>query len=588
MRKDSDTEAQKTAKLQKFRNELTKYFDLNSCLFYYLYTELFLMVDSRGKNAMMAYLRSHQSGDGGGKWFWLPYDMDTAIGTNNEGLLVFDYDAEDTDIVNGANVYNAQASTFWNNLRDAFPDKLKKLYADLRSGNAGGDEKWSYAGIEKLFEDHQNTWSASIFNEDSYTKYLEPLVLNSDATYLGMAQGSKEQQRKWWLYNRFKYLDSKYRTGDAADQNIMLRAYKRDNIHLTPYINCYVTAVFDQAIDDLMITVDAEKDTQYTIVPPAVWDPKGSDAVLILYSADLLKDIGDISTLKPGYADFSAATKLQRLQIGSADAGYSNDKLETLNVGNNHLLTYIDTRNCTGLGTGDTKTLDLSNCTSIEEAYFDNTNLQGVSFPVGGNLKIVHLPSTIVDLTIRNHPNLTECELAGTSKLTSLWLEDVPSSAISPSPKEIIMQMPEGSAIRWISLEETINAEKDEESGTIIKSAADQIKELYDKLDLLRGKDAKGDTTDKAQVTGTITVDEIDWQSWYDLSQRYEEVKIVSDRIICTVEFYNYKSIDHTTHEITYERMNDFVRSVIVGKNAQLPPDPTFGPTVPCVYAFNS
>lgn len=104
----------------------------------------------------------------------------------------------------------------------------------------------------------------------------------------------------------------------------------------------------------------------------------------------------------------------------------------------------------------------------------------------------------------------------------------------------------------------------------------------------MRGKDAKGDTTDKAQVTGTITVDEIDWQSWYDLSQRYEEVKIVSDRIICTVEFYNYKSIDYTTHEITYERMDDFVRSVIVGKNAQLPPDPTFGPTVPCMYAFNS
>lgn len=60
----------------------------------------------------------------------------------------------------------------------------------------------------------------------------------------------------------------------------------------------------------------------------------------------------------------------------------------------------------------------------------------------------------------------------------------------------------------------------------------------------------------------------------------------MSDKIICTVEFYNYKSVDYTTHEITYERMDDFVRSVIIGKNAQLPPDPTFGPTVPCVYTF--
>lgn len=70
----------------------------------------------------------------------MPYDMDTAIGTNNEGLLVFDYDAEDTDMVDGAYVYNGQQSVFWNNLRDAFPNELKALYANLRSGNAGGDE----------------------------------------------------------------------------------------------------------------------------------------------------------------------------------------------------------------------------------------------------------------------------------------------------------------------------------------------------------------------------------------------------------------------------------------------------------------
>lgn len=66
-RLDTDSEEMKAAKLKKFRDEFTKHFDLNSSLFYYLYTELFLMVDSRAKNAMLAYLRSHQSGDGGGK-----------------------------------------------------------------------------------------------------------------------------------------------------------------------------------------------------------------------------------------------------------------------------------------------------------------------------------------------------------------------------------------------------------------------------------------------------------------------------------------------------------------------------------------
>ena len=560
----TDTPAQKQAKLDKFRNELTRYFDLKSSLFYYLYTELFLMVDSRAKNAMLAYLRTHKAGDGGNKWFWLPYDMDTAIGTNNEGLLVFNYDAEDTDIVNGANVYNGQESVFWNNLRDAFPAELKKLYADLRSGNAGGDMPWSYDKIEKLFEDHQAFWSASIFNEDSYTKYLEPLIKNNDATYLGMAQGSKEEQRKWWLWNRFRYLDSKYRTGDAAGENIMLRVYQKDNLTITPYINCYVTGVFDQATDDLTVTVDAQKDTPVVIVPPAHWDPAGSDAVLIIYSADLLRDIGDISGLKPGYADFSAATKLQRLQIGSADAGYTNNKLDVLNVGNNHLLTYIDARNCSALGTGETKIVDLSNCTSIEECYFDNTNIQGINFPVGGNLKKVHLPASITDLTIRSHPNLNELILAGTSRLSSVWLEDIPSSSISAI--SIINAMPEGATARLININENVNS-------------TSEIRAFYDKLSTMKGKDSKGDTTAKAQITGTLHIvnseaNPVSYAEWKELTDMFPEV-FIDATVLCTVTFYN-EGVEHATV------------TVVSGASVPPPATPIKPATVQYNYVFNS
>lgn len=246
--------------------------------------------------------------------------------------------------------------------------------------------------------------------------------------------------------------------------------------------------------------------------------------MVIIYSADLLKDIGDLSGLKPGYADFSAATKLQRLQIGSSDPSYSNDKLDTLNVGNNHLLTYIDARNCTGLGTGTTKTVDLSNCTSIEEAYFDNTNIQGVAFPVGGNLKIAHLPATITDLTIRSHPNLSDLTLYGTSNLTSIWLEDIPSDAINAI--SIVSQMKEGSNVRLINIDETV-------------SDSTVIKDFYNKLDLMKGKDAKGDTLAKAQVTGNININSISYSEYIELSARYPEIIIKAKYIVCTVNFWN-------------------------------------------------
>lgn len=63
----TDSEETKNAKLKKFHDELPLYFDLDSSLFYYLYTELFLMVDSRAKNAFPTYYKSRVPGDGGNK-----------------------------------------------------------------------------------------------------------------------------------------------------------------------------------------------------------------------------------------------------------------------------------------------------------------------------------------------------------------------------------------------------------------------------------------------------------------------------------------------------------------------------------------
>ena len=354
--------------------------------------------------------------------------MDTALGINNEGLLVFNYDKEDTDHQEGANIYNGQESTFWNNLRDAFGPELKKMYAELRTASGQDKVAWSYENAEKYFEDHQSFWSENVFNEDAYVKYLEPYVLNQDATYLGMAQGSKLQQRRWWMYNRFKYLDSKYLAGDALKDTIMFRAYvakgPKPSLTVTPYQNLYVAALYRNG--DVVTPIRAEKGKPVLLKNPVEDDATETDQETIIYSASQLMDIGDISVFRPGYADFSAATKLQRLQIGSAKQSYENANLKMLNVGANHLLTYLDARNCTNLGTepnpGEqaTQTIDLSQCYSIEEVYFDNTQIKGCSFPVGGNLKVVHLPATLTSLTIRNHPNLREFKLEGTQNLTSL------------------------------------------------------------------------------------------------------------------------------------------------------------------------
>ena len=117
-------------RLSKFHHEFGNYAEVDSFVFYYIFTELFLMVDSRAKNLFIGF----SGGDATGlkaidrKAVAEPYDMDTAIGTNNEGSLVFGYSLEDTDTVAGANVFNGQDSVLWCNVRDAFPAEIVTMY----------------------------------------------------------------------------------------------------------------------------------------------------------------------------------------------------------------------------------------------------------------------------------------------------------------------------------------------------------------------------------------------------------------------------------------------------------------------------
>ena len=60
-------------RLAKFKNEFEKYAIKDTFIFYYLFTETFLMIDSRAKNMFLTTFD-------GQHWFPIPYDFDTAIG----------------------------------------------------------------------------------------------------------------------------------------------------------------------------------------------------------------------------------------------------------------------------------------------------------------------------------------------------------------------------------------------------------------------------------------------------------------------------------------------------------------------------
>lgn len=504
-------------RLAKFKAELADWFNVDSTLFYYVFTLLYLMIDSRAKNAFPTYFASRQPGDGGDRWYWLPYDMDTAIGIDNKGKLSFDYHLEDFDQIDGADVYNGQDSVMWTNVRDAFPGEIAEMYAKLSN-----QRLISYDNTEKMFAEHQAKWSESIFNEDSHNKYITPLQ-NGD-NYLEMLQGSKAQQRKWWLYNRFKYMDSKYNAGDAKADFIQFRAYvdentEKPNITITPYADIYATVSYANGANGTR-SKRAKRNEPIIIENPFSFSEKETDQETYIYSASQLKSIGDISPFRPDTVKVGNATKLQDLKIGDASPDYTNPYLTELTLGSNTLLKTLDARNCTNL----TQAIDVSKCINIEEIYFSGTRITGITLPDGGNLKSLHLPETLTKLTLKNLPLLTDLQLAGTANIESLWLENIPSSSIDA--RDMVAQMKKNAAVRLIGINESY-------------TDWHTLQAFYDNLDEMQGMDATGEMMPKAQVTGKVHVPHIPYADYIKLSAAYPEVTISADAIVCTVEFIN-------------------------------------------------
>jgi hypothetical protein len=150
-----------------FKNCFENYFVKDSALFYYLFTTRYTMVDNRAKNSFWHYgktggiyekdvtytgengevLFHAKAGDPIRKWdlTW-GYDMDTALGTDNDGDMVYRYGYEDTDVDgDGVEIFRESDSTFFCRVRDLFASDLAKKYADW-------DTAWSATNLINQFD----------------------------------------------------------------------------------------------------------------------------------------------------------------------------------------------------------------------------------------------------------------------------------------------------------------------------------------------------------------------------------------------------------------------------------------------------
>ena len=506
-------------RLAKFSAELSNHFIEEAIIFYYLFTEIFLSIDQREKNAFPTYLYDED------RWIVLFYDADSSCGTDNKGNLAFDYYLEDIDYTEGGDpIYNGQNSVLWKNLRATRYDEIAEMYQNLRTATIGGI---SYDNVINAFEEHQGKWPEAIFNEDMHTKCIEPLINDGDGTYLPMLQGKKEQWMKWWLYNRFRYLDSKYVTGTSMTNRITIRSKAKANIFLTSYVNMYGHVYYNAEVAEHRM----ERGKEYEFV----WAATGAeDAVIGINDADMLTSLGDLSPLKVELIDVSGATHLTALKLGDGAEDYVNYATNSLTFGNNILMRTLDVRNCPNL----TQSVDISGCTNIEEVYFEGSSITGLKLPQGGILKKLHVPATLASLQVINQPQLTDFSIPSYEQITTLRLEN--AGVLGDAAMDILNTIPESSRVRILGI-------------NIPETTAAEMLAFCDRLDTMRGLDENGNNMDKPQVSGTVYIPSLTSEELYRIHSRYPNITVIYNSLVTyTVRFYNGTTLLQTVENAMY------------------------------------
>lgn len=526
---------------EEFKSRLGEYVVLDSVMYYYLFTLRYMMTDNHAKNSFWHYGKSNDLDADGNpirKWdLSFGYDFDTALGIDNYGRMSYRYGYEEIDYVDGTSdwVWNCPQHVFFLRLRKLFDAELCELYTELESLGA-----WSATGLINQFNEWQSQFPEELWRLDIERKYVRTYTksfINGAAKpefLKERANGRKKTQRAQFERNQEKYMSSKFGGTVASWDDIVLRCSVPNtelavpanfDITLTPYSHIYLNVKYNTAPP---VKIRAVPNTEYTVKYTA-----DLADIIEIYSASCLKSIGDLSAAYLINGDFSNATKIKELVLGSDVEGYNNTNSMTLSLGSNELLNKIDIQNMSGL----TSSLDLSALKNLEELYAFGSNVSGVIFADGGNIDTAEIPE-VGSLQMKNLSYLTEdgFKVSSYNNLSKLIVENSELDLI-----DIIDNSPNLYQVRLVGIDWSL-----EDAG------------LLERLFGLAGVTNTGANTDQSVLAGKVYVPVIKQQQLAEYNEAWSDLEITYSTLIeqFPVTFVNH---DGTVLDVQYVDKGDYV-----------------------------
>ena len=425
-----------------FKNKLSDYCVLNSVMFYYLFTLRYTMIDNRAKNSFWHYGKCE---DGIYRFdLTMDYDNDTSLGIDNFGKQVYRYGYEDIDYIDsnledvGAEsrtwVFNAATSTFYKRLRDLFGAEISNLYNEIGDKNKSA---WNAEDLITQWDNSQSQFPEELWRKDIERKYIRTYTsaykddtTKADQSFLKeKMNGRKKYHRRQFERNQEKYMASKFRTTDAKNDIIRMRAKKPSgnlavpanfDITVTPYAYMYISVDYGNGNAVL-------QERAVPNVPITLEYPLGDNGdIIAIESASNLTSVGDLSPLYIEEGAFESAIRLKDLILGNETNGYSNTALLNVNMVKDGLLEVLNIENIPSLD----DELNLSSLRNLRTVKAKGSGIQGLTLAENGMVETLSLPERLGILSMKNLHYMNDVDIESFDSLERLIIEDCDFSTI--------------------------------------------------------------------------------------------------------------------------------------------------------------
>ena len=243
--------------------------------------------------------------------------------------------------------------------------------------------------MEYIYGQQIEVIPAKYYNDDAEVKYLQ-----FGSLYTYCCHGDKRHQIKRWLRERIAYVDSMMGYFTSQEDQVTIRMNKTGYVSfdITTYIPLYFSVKWSNATggtQTFKMTRGETRTFYYT-------STTSTDQEVIVYHAQYIKNLDNLSNLNPSSCILANAKKLTNVEIHSTE-------LYNINVTNNTFLRTINLEGCSTLGTvtATGSSLDLSNCKYLRYCNVYNTALTEVQLNTsGGSLTEIYYPSTLQSMTL--------------------------------------------------------------------------------------------------------------------------------------------------------------------------------------------